>query len=395
MTEEPDERPVWARPEAFPPAGPGWGWVDRKGRRHACGSFEELAAAIVDDAGARMDLVWTPASEFQVLPEEIPSLHESLKQARIRWALWEIGEGRRQMLVFGVMLGLLSLFALATKQNLLAFSPAGLALLLFLVLGLIPWYQGRKRLERAQEWSTTGVLGALPELRFETWLMRQKAPLTRLLLILIAVVGLFQIFGPLPLFRPQGGDQLQAAALLKLNGHPQNGWRLATAPFLHGHPIHFLFNAMALAYLGRRMEVLARWPHVAMVFVLAAWIGGEASARFVSKPSLGASGALLGMLGFLLVFESLHRRLVPEDSRRRLLGGLVATAVIGAIGFRFIDNAAHAGGLLAGMAYALALFPKSASIHRPRETNPDRVVGLLALAAIVVAAGFTCFRLMG
>ena len=78
--------PVWARADAFSQAGPGWGWVDRKGRRIACDGFEELARAIVKDAGARVDLVWTPDAPGFVLPEEIPALHPALREARIRWA---------------------------------------------------------------------------------------------------------------------------------------------------------------------------------------------------------------------------------------------------------------------------------------------------------------------
>ena len=55
------------------------------------------------------------------------------------------------------------------------------------------------------------------------------------------------------------------------------------------------------------------------------------------------------MLGFLLVFETLHKRLVPRSARRRLLGALGVTLIIGFIGYQFIDNIAHVGGLLAGM----------------------------------------------
>ena len=65
------------------------------------------------------------------------------------------------------------------------------------------------------------------------------------------------------------------------------------------------------------MRLFARWPHVPLVFLFSACIGGEASARFVSSTSVGASGGLMGWLGFLLVFESLHARLVPRSARRR------------------------------------------------------------------------------
>ena len=44
-------------------------------------------------------------------------------------------------------------------------------------------------------------------------------------------------------------------------------------------------------------------------------VGGEASARFVAAPSVGASGGLMGWLGFLMVFETLHKRLVPRRAQ--------------------------------------------------------------------------------
>ncbi len=385
----PIDLPIWARPEAFPAAGEGWGWVDRKGRRNPCDSFEGLAAAIVDDAGARVDMVWTPRHEYLVLPEELPELHPALKEARIRWAEWEIAEGRRQMLVFGGFLAVFGLYSLFTGSPFLGFGPLGLAVILFLMLGFFPWYQGRKRLGRARLWVAGEIEVDVEGLRFETWLMHQKAPVTRALLILFAVIGLIQWLAP-------GGlaETVQKAGLTKVGGRPADWWRLATAPFLHGGLIHFIFNVAALAYLARRMEVLVRWPHVPLVFVLAAWVGGEASSMFMpGKPSLGASGGLLGMLGFLLVFEWMHRPLVPASSRRRLLAGLLLTAAIGLVGFAFIDNGAHGGGLVAGMAYAFAVFPKSSSVQRPRETGFDRIAGGIALGLIVFSVAWTAWVL--
>ncbi|MFC7339227.1 rhomboid family intramembrane serine protease [Haloferula chungangensis] len=383
-----ESQPVWARPQAFAVADAGWGWVSRKGRRHPCESFDELSKAIVRDAGAQVDLVWTPACDYLVLPEELPELHQAMRDARIRWAEWEMDEGHRQMVIFGVVLMGMAAYSKFSGKPLMAFGPAGLALLLFIVLGVIPWYQGRKRLRRARTRPLVVSADDLAEIRFETWLMHQKTPVTKVLLGLIAMVALCQL--------ASGGwnASVMDAGLTKVNGRASDWWRLLTAPFLHGGWIHLLMNGSALYYLGRRMEVLARWPHVAAVFLLAAWVGGEASARYVTSSSVGASGGLMGLLGFLLVFENLHRSLVPQAATRRLLAGVVLTGVIGVIGFKLIDNAAHVGGLLAGMVYAFAVFPKSNSTRRPRETGVDRLLGGAALLVLGLSAGWACLKLM-
>ena len=255
--------------------------------------------------------------------------------------------------------------------------------LMFLIFAFIPWYQSRKRLKELVRWDAGDIAEAVPILRFETWLDYQKAPVTMLMLGIISVVGLVQ-------FLP--GSSIEAAGLVK-ERYPGAGewWRLLTAPLLHGNPVHFALNAAALYYLGKRVEVFARWPHVVVVFLFSAWVGGEASARFLAAPSVGASGGLMGWLGFLLVFESLHARLVPRRSRRRLLAGVIRTAVIGAIGFRFIDNAAHAGGLLAGMAYGALVFPKSSSAMRPRTTITDLVAGAAAMLVLLASAAWAVF----
>ena len=385
--------PVWARADAFSEAGPGWGWVDRKGRRVACAGFEELAQAIVKDAGARVDLVWTPDAPGFVLPEEIPALHPALREARIRWAGWEIEEGKRQMLMFGAAFGVMLAWNGFKTGKVMASGSTGLALLLFLILGFIPWYQGHKRLKKARIWAAGEMAADAPVLRFETWLSLQKSPATRLLLGLMALVGLVQVVvewrSPLPM------ATVWMAGLTKSAGAATDWWRLLTAPFLHGHWIHWLMNASALAYLGKRVEVFARWPHFAMAFAISAWIGGEASARYMKQVSVGASGGLMGLLGFLLVFESMHRLLVPESARRRLLAGVLLTAGIGVVFSHFIDNAAHAGGLIAGRVYAALVFPKSSSPHRPRTTTVDVVLGGAALGLLVCSAVLACVKMLG
>lgn len=403
MSPEPQNAfPAWARQDAFPAAPEGYGWLDAKAEAHACASDLELRAAIRADRAARVMLIWTPEHPHMVLPEEW------------RAAADDVGEGRRQRLMddcavsrdrirwYGALLAGAVLYVFyqgwrftpdswsavrqwtTALQAVISSIMVGLCLLMFLIFGFIPWYQARKSL---REWKRGGEENAvewLAALRFETWLGYQRAPATRLVFGLMAVVGLAQL---LP------GNGIAAAGLMKDPAHAHEWWRTYTAAFLHGNPLHFLMNAAALLYLGRRLEVFARWPHVPLVFLLAAAVGNEASLRFVDKPSVGASGGLLGWLGFLLVFESLHRRLVPRSARRRLLAGVFLTALIGFVGYRFIDNAAHLGGLLAGVLYAAVVFPPSSSPMRPVSTKTDILAGFLAFGALAICAATAAWKI--
>jgi membrane associated rhomboid family serine protease len=398
-----DDAPVWARADAFPKAPNGWGWVDVKARLFPCDTREALIEAIRADRDAGVAMVWTPDHSHLILPEELPEAAAAVLTARRRRAADMMAEAIDRLRWFGLMLGGLSLYILYQAWHLmpghlsagdrapvaakaLIHSPSlGITLLMFLVFAFIPWYQARKRIHEIGA-SHAGEIGDLvPVLRFETWLEWQKAPVTRLMFVLTALVGIAQL---LP------GDSGAAAGLVKERYHAGEWWRLFTAPFLHGHPIHFVMNAAALLYLGRRIEVFARWPHVPLVFLFAACMGGEASARFLATTSVGASGGLMGWLGFLLVFESLHHRLVPRSSRRRLLAGVALTAVIGLVGYKLIDNAAHLGGLLAGMLYAAIVFPKSSSPMRPRSTITDRIAGVIALTVLTLSALLAAFMSM-
>ncbi|MGD9418151.1 MAG: rhomboid family intramembrane serine protease [Verrucomicrobiota bacterium JB025] len=399
-----EERPVWARPDAFPKAPNSWGWATIKGTRHTCASLAELIRAIGADREAEIALAWTPDDEFMVLPEEIDEAAAAVSTARRLRADDDLDLGRSRMRYFSLLLAALigwilwqnwkiapaatplPQHLLFAAKALISSTTAGIALLMFIIFAFIPWYEATKQDRMLRRQADASFADIIPALRFETWLEHQKAPVTRLFLVMIGIVGIAQILSQ---------DSIHAAGLVKDRYHNGEYWRLLTAPFLHGGIVHFLMNAAGLIYLGRRIEVFARWPHLATVFLLSAAAGGIASARFLSTTSVGASGGLLGWLGFLLVFESLHSRLVPRRARKRLAAGVILTAIIGLIGFRFIDNAAHIGGTIAGMIYAFVVFPKSSSAFRPRTTLPDRVSGTIALAILSLAALYAVAEILG
>ena len=398
-----EDLPIWARDDAFPKAPDGWGWVDIKGKPHPCGSGEILIDTIRDDRDAGVALIWVPGRDRMILPEELPGASAAILSSRKRRAADDLLDANDKLRWFGWLLGGLAAYmfyqgwsiapGIASASERFEFAlrgmvtsmSMGITLLMFLIFAFIPWYQARKRLGELARWTDGDIARIVPTLRFETWLDWQKSPVTRIIMGLVAVVGLAQLMP---------GDALSAAGLVKDRYLQGEWWRLFTAPFMHGNLIHFMMNAAALLYLGKRIEVFARWPHLPLVFLFSACIGGEASARFLAAPSVGASGGLMGWLGFLLVFESLHSSLVPRSARRRLLGGVLLTAFIGLVGFRFIDNAAHLGGLLAGMLYAAIVFPKSTSPLRPRTTITDVLAGSAALGVLILAALFGVLKIL-
>ena len=384
---EPAQQPVWVAPGIFPPkpeSAP-YGVIGEKGAVVGLATFEELAAHVAEARNV-VAAIWTPASERTMPVEGEPRLIEALRVRDRRIAEVDLSNGKRSLVLFGAVFLWALLWSLQQGLPLWESQPLGLAGLLLLVMAVVPTYEAWKLRRESARLDERGLEAGEREARFEFWLARQRMPVTKVLLALILVVAAGQqVVG--------WYESIAAAGLVKhgegrVQGYFEGAyWRLWTAPFLHGAWLHLALNGVALWFLGRRAEILARWPHLAMVFLTAAWAGGLASAHFMpDKPSVGASGGILGILGFLLVFETLHDQLVPRRARKRLLAAVILTFVVGAVAQAFIDNAAHAGGLAAGMIYAVLVFPKSSSPHRPRATKLDVVLGVVSLGLLTASA---------
>lgn len=158
------------------------------------------------------------------------------------------------------------------------------------------------------------------------------------------------------------GDREGLSARLFDAGSKENGaildgqyWRLLSAPFLHGGWIHLLFNSYSLLVLGSLTEAVMGRARFLATYLVSAAAGSAASLAFNPDPSVGASGAIFGLLGAALYLSWRgHSSLIPRAQFSSL--GLWAgyNLVFGFIQPN-IDNAAHVGGLLAGTLSA-ALF---------------------------------------
>lgn len=167
-------------------------------------------------------------------------------------------------------------------------------------------------------------------------------------------------------------------------------WRLVSAIFLHAGIIHLLFNCYALIYIGPLLEELLGKERF-LTFYLATGVAGFLlSNAWYSPfmPTVGASGAIFGLIGAAVVFSRrwgtwgsvLHQQLVHWA-----IYGFVYGLMLGA------NNAAHLGGALSGAGLAFLL-------PNPSQTEPDslpwRILYWLCLMAIAASLGFALlFRL--
>jgi membrane associated rhomboid family serine protease len=125
-------------------------------------------------------------------------------------------------------------------------------------------------------------------------------------------------------------------------------WRLITAGFLHAGLMHLLFNCLALYSLGTPFEALYGRTRYAILLLISLVAGSYASITFnaENQVSVGASGAIFGLFGALLV---VGRRL-GADTRPTLTLLAINTAI--AIAIPNIDWRAHLGGLAGGVVVA-------------------------------------------
>lgn len=244
--------------------------------------------------------------------------------------------------------------------------------------------------------------------RFIRAVVSRPAPFTFIFLTLCIFLFL--------MMKASGVDENPTGVLIafgaKLNRLIDRGewWRFVTPIFLHGGPgigwVHLLVNMYGLFMLGPYVEKLYGSAKFTVFWVLTG-IGGTVASyltvrpdrgdglleRFLFRPadvpSVGASGALFGLVGVLFVFGIKYRHELPEGFKRAFGTGMLPMIAINIfIGFTVpvIDNAAHLGGLASGAALALFIDYKRPGPRGP-VAHAWHGAQFLSLALVVASFG--------
>ncbi|HXG67032.1 MAG TPA: rhomboid family intramembrane serine protease [Blastocatellia bacterium] len=224
---------------------------------------------------------------------------------------------------------------------------------------------------------------------FTGWLIESKYFFSMLILtiniILFALMGVVELRsggGPEAFFKSASG-----AVLYDFGGFWTPGvakgqlWRLVTPIFLHIGIIHLLFNSIALYQIGPQVEETFGSQKFILIYLVTGVVGFIASYPF-NLNGAGASGAIFGLIGLLAVYGWRMR----STAGRALMRSMLIWAAIGFIYGMAIgaNNAAHAGGMIAGA--ALGCFLTDESPARGRATHAWNAAAIAC--AVLITASF-------
>jgi membrane associated rhomboid family serine protease len=226
---------------------------------------------------------------------------------------------------------------------------------------------------------------AATETRFLRALFTRSNPFT---MVFIGInVGVFVLMGL------AGGFALMSVdpEVLRGFGAKQNNliaeqhqyWRLITSIFIHIGFIHLFLNNYALWIIGQEIEQIYGSARFVVLYLVTGMLGSVGSYIFNPEAtSAGASGAIFGLFGVMATFAFKYRKEIPallsREIRRRVLPIIAINLVFG-FSVSIVDNAAHIGGLLGGIALALAV-----PYMRPDEKRTPLVWRALQVICLVV-----------
>lgn len=125
-------------------------------------------------------------------------------------------------------------------------------------------------------------------------------------------------------------------------------YRLVTCTFLHGGIVHLGFNMYALYTLGPSIEnIYGKWRYILIYFI--SGIASSILSYFLSESiSIGASGAIFGLLGAYLIIAFKLKNQVGKKFVSNIISVIFVNLIIG-FSIANVDNFGHIGGLIGGI----------------------------------------------
>ncbi|WP_432408685.1 rhomboid family intramembrane serine protease [Wukongibacter sp. M2B1] len=158
-------------------------------------------------------------------------------------------------------------------------------------------------------------------------------------------------------------------------------YRLFTSMFLHSDITHLLFNMYALNIFGKNIELIYGKVKFIIIYIVAGLFGGLGSFIFSNSVSVGASGAIFGLLGAYLYLYLSNPDAFSSNYLKNLLAILGVNLIFGIL-VRNIDNWAHICGLIGGFIVSWSLGHRGENVFSSKKVLAQLLTIILLFTSL-------------
>ena len=208
---------------------------------------------------------------------------------------------------------------------------------------------------------------------------------TPILIVLNILIYLIMVCSGVAVFEPDAASMTSWGANTTIYTLGGQCWRLITSCFIHFGLIHLLLNMYALAFVGLFLEPFLGRAKFITAYLLAGIFASMVSLWWHDNTvSAGASGAIFGLYGVFLALLSTNH--IERSMRKGLLTNIGLFVVYNLVYGNFkggIDNAAHLGGLLAGVMIGYAYYP---ALQKPDKVLLKWLTPILSVTVVILVS---------
>ena len=213
---------------------------------------------------------------------------------------------------------------------------------------------------------------------------KKKSPL-----ITYALIAINVILYVVPLLYGQLDEMVATLCVHGPSIRAGQYYRLISGIFMHGSIWHLLLNCYSLYVLGSQIESFLGKFKYTIIYFLSGLMGSLFSIIFNGNvASIGASGAIFGLMGALVYFGYHYRVYLGNVIKSQIIPLIVANLVFGFVATG-VDNAAHIGGLIGGALVTIGLGIKDKS------TKFEQINGTITSIILYAFAFYMALVLVG
>lgn len=203
---------------------------------------------------------------------------------------------------------------------------------------------------------------------YESVFKPKKIIVTNVIITLCVLVYILQLFNPKLLYL--GANISDFVKMGEV-------YRIITCTFIHAGIIHLLCNMYSLYIIGSQLETFIGKARFIFVYIISAISGSLMSLIFTTGASVGASGAIFGLLGSLLYFGYHYRIYLGSVLKNQIIPIIILNILLGFM-LPGVDNAAHIGGLIGG-------YLATVSVGIKNKSNRNEMINGIIVLVIYIA----------